>query len=132
MHDPKSTKGQAYSKVSNDFRMAMSPLRFKKKEQEELVLKPLGGIKSLTVEFPDSFELDKKHGNNYITMSFSHVAIDDSTEGRTALRNSVAAICKQFNKDYVNVRFSDPMIMTSGEILTHYRIYNVKADPLVP
>jgi hypothetical protein len=130
--NPNHQKVKDYAKVGNDFRKAMSPLRLKKEEQESLILKYYGGMKSLTVEFPDSFELDKKHGKNTLTMNFTHVATNDTIEGRTAVQNSVASICKQFNNDYVNVRFSVPMLMASGEILTHYRIYGVPADPLVP
>ena len=130
--NPNHQNVKDYAKVGNDFRKAMSPLRFKKEEQQTLILNSYGGLKSLTVEFPDSFELDKKHGKNTLTMCFTHVATDDTIEGRIAVQNSVASICNQFNNDYVNVRFSVPMLMESGEILTHYRIYGVPADPLVP
>ena len=45
---------------------AMSPLAWKTDKQDELQLNPLGGIDTLKQNFPDSAELDKKHGKKYM------------------------------------------------------------------
>ena len=65
------------------------------------------------------------------TSHVTHVAIDDTVEGRAKVLKSMHNHATQMNTDYVNVRVANPVVMPSGEIVTLFRIYNVPPDKIL-
>lgn len=120
-----------YEKDAMSFSQGMSPLRLSPEHQERYMLNPLGNLSTLKVNFPDSANLDKQHGKNTKTFFVTHVANDDSTEGRAVVLASLQHLTKQLNNDYLNVRFSSPMMLPTGEMVTHYKMYGMKKDLLL-
>ena len=129
--DYNSEEYKAYKQDAATYSKGMSPLRFSPESQEKHMLNPLGSLSSLKVSFPDSAKLEKKYGENTRTFSVTHLAIDDTTAGRAAVLESITHLTKQLNNDYVNVRFSAPVMLPSGEMITLYKFFGVPKDPLL-
>jgi hypothetical protein len=129
--DVTSEEYKQFEHNAQRFRQTMSPLRFSPEDQDKYMLSNLDNISSTLVNFPDQDRLQKEHGASTRTFHVTHVAKDDTPEGRLKvmkrLRNNVA----QINHDYVNVRCADPILTVSGEILTLYKIFGVPKDPLL-
>ena len=130
--DPSLPEYIQYQTDARDFGRAMSPLRMSPEKQKEHMLSKLGPLSTLKVNFPDSDHLDRKHGKNIRTFFVTHVAKDDSPTGMAEVKKAIVELTEHLNKDYVNVRVAMPVEMPSGEFLTHYRIYGVPLDPLLP
>lgn len=131
-HDTTTPEAIKNREICRNHMRAMSPLAWKTDQQDELQLNPLGGIDTLKQNFPDSAELDKKHGKNTCTLWVTHVALNDTPAGRAAVLKSIGNLTKQLNNDYVEVRFSLPKMLQSGEMVTWYKIWGPLKDDLLP
>lgn len=122
------TKTPEYKKYEDDaylFRRTMSPLRLSPAEQDRHMLSSLGSLASLLVNFPDNARLMSEYKMSTFTCFVTHVATDDTVEGRNKVLNSIENHVRRMNSEYVNVRLAKPVITGGGEIVTLYRIYGV-------
>jgi hypothetical protein len=117
-----------YGSDCSRFRAAMSPPRASIQLQDTAMLGKLGSPTTLKVNFPDDHALTSQYGNDSRTFFVTHVAADDSVEGRNKLLSSITTLVNHKNKQFVNVRFASPIVTPSGEILTLYKIYGVPKD----
>jgi hypothetical protein len=129
--DPTHPTYIKYGETCSMYRQAMSPLRFSPEKQDQFMLSTLGTPPSTTVNFPDDARLVKEHGQSTRCFFVTHVATDDSLDGRNKVFHALEHHVAQLNNDYVNVRAANPIMTASGEILTLYKIYGVPVDPLL-
>jgi hypothetical protein len=123
-------KDGAYVQFGKDctrFRQAMAPPRAGIALQDSAMLGKLGSPTSLKVNFPDDHALTSQFGTTR-TFFVTHVAQDESKDGHDKVLDSIYALVRHKNKQFVNVRFAKPIVTASGEILTLYRIYGVPKE----
>jgi hypothetical protein len=106
---------------------ALSPLRLGIKAQDEHCLSKLGALKSLHVKFPEDQQLKQKYGNTR-TFFVTHVVHDESAENYGKVFEKVAAKAKQKNSVFINVRFAEPVVTASKEIIQFWRLYGAPYD----
>jgi hypothetical protein len=114
-----------FEKMHDRFRSTMSPLRLSIEIQDKHMLNSMGSLSSLGVNFPDDAKLMKSHGPFSYVGFVTHVPLDDSVEGHLKIFKSIENHAKNMNSEYVNVRVAQPVIVGSGEILTHYKVYGM-------
>jgi hypothetical protein len=128
------TSSPAYKKYEVDcmlFSRMMSPLRFSPEDQDRYMLSTLGSPFSLKVKFPDEAALLTRYGNSTHTSFVTHVAVNDTVEGRHEMLKAIQNHVTQINSEYVNVRVATPIVTDSGEVLTLFKIFGVKKDPML-
>lgn len=120
-----------YKKFGEDcsrFRQAMAPPRASIQLQDTAMLGQLGSPTSLKVNFPDTLALDTKYGDSCRTFFVTHVCVDDSPRGRAKVLETLTAMIKHKNTQFINVRFANPIVTPSGELLSLYKIFGVPKD----
>jgi len=110
-------------------RASTSTLRIGIKAQEHHILSKLGGISNRVAHFPNDYELSKKYGHTSRVFSTTYSPHDDSLKGVELVMENIKLMAKCKNVTYKNVRFSDPMMMESGEIVAFWKLYGTGDDP---
>ena len=107
---------------------ALSPLRLGIQVQDKHCLSKLGALDSLVVNFPEDQQLKKKYGNTR-TFFVTHVVRDETPANYGKVLAAIAAKAKQKNSVYINVRFAEPVVTASKEIIQFWRLYGAPHDP---
>jgi hypothetical protein len=110
-------------------RESTATLRMGIRTQEKHILTKLGAIPNRVANFPDDYELSKKYDNTSCVFSTTYSPHNDSPEGAALVMHNISAMAKCKNWTYLNVRFSDPIMMESGEIVAFWKLYGTGVDP---
>lgn len=123
--DTNNAEYKTFEANSGRFRQTMSPLRLSIEHQDRHMLNSLGSLESLKVNFPDDEKLTLAYGPLSYISHVTHVPSDDSVEGHAKICKHIDNHAKQMNSEYTNVRIAKSVIVGSGEIVTHYKLYGV-------
>ena len=98
---------------------AVSPLRLSVQVQDKA---SLGRLDSLVVNFPDDAQLKAKFGHGR-TFFVTHVVRNEEPANYAKVLASISAKARQKNSVFVNMRFAEPVVMASKEIVQFWRLY---------